>query len=298
MVLTDILKRWQVLKGKPALLCTGTDEHGMKIQQAASNADRDPQDFCDEVSNKFKHLAERANLSHDRFIRTTDEDHREAVQHFWTLLNERGYIYESKHQGWYCVSDETYYPESQIEKRLDPVTGRTFMASQETGKEVEWTSEANYHFKLSTFRDRLLEYYKQHPHFIVPNSRMVEVTSWLEAGLEDLSISRPISRLTWGIPVPQDESQTIYVWLDALVNYATVAGFPGQSFHDGSAGWPADVHVIGKDIMRFHCVYWPAFLMALDLPLPKQILTHAHWTMENQVRLSSPPPYQLSPQIY
>lgn len=282
MVLTDILKRWQLLKGRAAYLSTGTDEHGMKIQQAADTAGKHPQEFCDEVSQKFLHLVERANLSHDHFIRTTDEDHKEAVQYFWTLLQDRGFIYESKHQGWYCVSDETYYPESQIEKRLDPVTGRTFMASQETGKEVEWTSEANYHFRLSAFRDKLLAYYAEHPDFIIPSARMAEVTSWLEAGLEDLSISRPISRLTWGIPVPQDESQTIYVWLDALVNYATVAGFPGQSFHDGTGGWPADVHVIGKDIMRFHCIYWPAFLMALDLPLPKQILTHAHWTMENQ----------------
>ncbi len=281
MVLTDILKRWQVLKGRPALLSTGTDEHGMKIQRASEAAGQPPLEFCDEVSQKFSTLAERADISNDFFIRTTNEQHKDAVQYFWTLLMDRGFIYVSKHEGWYCVSDETYYPETQIEKRLDPVTGRTFMASQETGKDVEWTSERNYHFKLSAFRDRLIDYYKSNPNFIVPQTRMNEVTQWLEAGLEDLSVSRPSSRLTWGIPVPQDDTQTIYVWLDALVNYATVAGFPSQPFFDGTGGWPADVHVIGKDIMRFHCIYWPAFLMALDLPLPKQILTHAHWTMGN-----------------
>lgn len=280
MVLTDILKRWQVLKGRPSYLSTGTDEHGLKIQQAAFDASKHPQEFCDEVSEKFRHLAARANISHDHFIRTTDEDHKEAVQYFWTLLQDRGLIYEKKHEGWYCVSDETFYPESAVHKTLSPWSGRTGMASKETGKEVTWTSEVNYHFRLSAFRDKLLEHYIAHPSSIVPDTRMAEVRGWLRDGLEDLSISRPVDRLSWGIPVPQDASQTIYVWLDALVNYATVAGFPGQSFHDGTGGWPADVHVIGKDIMRFHCIYWPAFLMALDLPLPKQILTHAHWTMD------------------
>ncbi|KFY63419.1 hypothetical protein V496_03964, partial [Pseudogymnoascus sp. VKM F-4515 (FW-2607)] len=279
MVLTDILKRFQELKGRKAILCTGTDEHGMKIQQAASLSNEDPKEFCDRVSETFKQLAARANLSYDHFIRTTDPTHKEAVQHFWQLLQERGYIYEKKHQGWYSVSDETFYPESGIEKRLDPATGRTFMAAQETGKEVEWTAEKNYHFRLSALKEPLLAFYKQNPHFVVPASRMRDIERWVSDGLEDLSVSRPINRLTWGIRVPDDESQTIYVWLDALVNYITTAGFPSGSFFDGVAGWPADVHVIGKDIMRFHCIYWPAFLLALDLPLPKQVLTHAHWTL-------------------
>ncbi|KAL5349977.1 methionyl-tRNA synthetase [Pseudogymnoascus australis] len=279
MVLTDILKRFQELKGRKAILCTGTDEHGMKIQQAASLSNEDPKEFCDRVSETFKQLAARANLSYDHFIRTTDPTHKEAVQHFWQLLQERGYIYEKKHQGWYSVSDETFYPESGIEKRLDPATGRTFMAAQETGKEVEWTAEKNYHFRLSALKEPLLAFYKQNPNFVVPASRMRDIEHWVSDGLEDLSVSRPINRLTWGIRVPDDESQTIYVWLDALVNYITTAGFPSGSFFDGVAGWPADVHVIGKDIMRFHCIYWPAFLLALDLPLPKQVLTHAHWTL-------------------
>ncbi|KAI9046532.1 hypothetical protein LZ554_009279 [Drepanopeziza brunnea f. sp. 'monogermtubi'] len=282
MVLTDILKRWQVLRGKKAILCTGTDEHGMKIQQAAQQAQTPPKEFCDLTAETFQSLVKRAGLSNDHFVRTTDSDHREAVQYFWQMLKEREYIYESKHEGWYCVSDETYYPESTIEKRLDPFTGRTFMASQETGKEVEWTSEKNYHFRLSVFQDRLLDFYKANPEFVVPASRMTDVVKWVSAGLDDLSVSRPVERLTWGIPVPEDESQTIYVWLDALVNYITKAGYPWAPGKENALGWPADVQVIGKDIVRFHCIYWPAFLLALDISPPKQILTHAHWTLNHQ----------------
>jgi methionyl-tRNA synthetase len=282
MVLTDILKRWQILRGRKAILCTGTDEHGMKIQRAAAQARTPPKEFCDLTAETFKALAKRAGLSNDHFVRTTDQDHKEAVQYFWHMLREREYIYESKHEGWYCVSDETYYPESAIEKRLDPFTGRTFMASQETGKEVEWTSEANYHFRLSAFKNRLLEFYKANPNFIVPVSRMNDVVRWVSEGLEDLSISRPVERLSWGIRVPDDESQTIYVWLDALINYITKAGYPWAPGRERSLGWPADVQVIGKDIVRFHCIYWPAFLLALDIDPPKQILTHAHWTLGHQ----------------
>ena len=282
MILTDILKRWQVLKGEKAILCTGTDEHGMKIQQAAAKAKTPPKEFCDQNAETFKTLAKRAALSNDHFVRTTDADHKEAVQYFWQMLKDRGLIYESKHEGWYCVSDETYYPESTIEKRLDPFTGRTFMASQETGKEVEWTSEANYHFRLSIFKDELLEFYKANPEFVVPATRMADVVKWVSDGLEDLSVSRPVGRLNWGIRVPDDESQTIYVWLDALINYITKAGYPWAPGQENVGGWPANVQVIGKDIVRFHCIYWPAFLLALDLEPPKQILTHAHWTLGHQ----------------
>jgi methionyl-tRNA synthetase len=274
MVLTDILKRWQVLKGKKAILCTGTDEHGMKIQQAAARADTPSQAFCDKNAETFKRLAKQVGMANDHFVRTTDADHKEAVQYFWYMLKERGYIYESKHEGWYCVSDETYYPESTIEKRLDPFTGRTFMASQETGKEVEWTSERNYHLRL--------EFYRSNPEFVVPATRMNNIVQQVSEGLQDLSVSRPVERLTWGITVPDDESHTIYVWLDALINYITKAGYPWAPGNESKLGWPADVQVIGKDIIRFHCIYWPAFLMALDIPLPKQILIHSHWTLGRQ----------------
>jgi methionyl-tRNA synthetase len=279
MILADILKRWKVLQGKPAILCTGTDEHGMKIQGAAARAKIEPREFCDKGAETFKNLARRAGLSNDHFVRTTDQDHKDTVLYVWRKLRDKGYIYSSKHEGWYCVSDETFYPESAIEKRLDPFSGRIFMASSETGKEVEWTSEANYHFPLTAFRDRLLEFYQQNPHFVVPERRMQNVINWVKHDLKDLSVSRPADRLTWGIRVPDDETQTIYVWLDALVNYITKAGYPWGSGKETAGGWPADVHVIGKDIVRFHCIYWPAFLLALGITPPKQILTHAHWTM-------------------
>ncbi|KAI9724490.1 MAG: hypothetical protein M1812_000558 [Candelaria pacifica] len=282
MVLTDILKRWQTLQGKNAILCTGTDEHGMKIQRAASQAGSEPKPFCDKGAETFKDLARRAEVTHDHFVRTTDPDHREAVEYVWFLLRDRGYIYSSKHEGWYSVSDETFYPQSAVHLILDPRTGRKMMTSIETGKEVEWTSESNYHFRLSAFKDRLLDFYAQNPKFVVPASRMKDVVQAVSTGLEDLSVSRPVERLTWGIRVPDDETQTIYVWLDALINYITKAGYPWTPGEDSAGGWPADCQVIGKDIVRFHCIYWPAFLLALDISPPKQILTHAHWTLDHQ----------------
>lgn len=280
LILTDVLKRWQLLKGdRNATLLTGTDEHGMKIQKAATKAHTDAKAFCDRHARQFLQLADAANVSYDRFIRTTDQDHIDAVDFFWRELNRRGYLYESKHEGWYSVSDETFYPESQVHLVLEPSSGRKMHASIETGKEVEWTSETNYHFRMSDFKDRLLQHYKENPTFIVPNSRMNFIIKEVESGLQDLSVSRPTSRLSWGIRVPDDESQTIYVWLDALINYLTFTGYPSPASGTKPPFWPPDVQVIGKDIIRFHCIYWPAFLMALDLPLPKKFLTHAHWTM-------------------
>ncbi|KAH6612687.1 tRNA synthetases class I (M)-domain-containing protein [Boeremia exigua] len=195
------------------------------------------------------------------------------------MLQENGLIYEQKHEGWYSITDECFYPQSGVQPWIEPSTGRKIMTSIETGSEVEWSSEENYHFRLSLFRERLLEFYKANPEWIVPEHRMKDVVRAVESGLEDLSISRPYDRLTWGIRVPEDESQTIYVWLDALMNYATKAGYPFTPGKEQEGGWPADCHVIGKDIVRFHCIYWPAFLMALGLPLPKKILTHGHWTL-------------------
>ncbi|KAL8936974.1 MAG: hypothetical protein Q9216_004651 [Gyalolechia sp. 2 TL-2023] len=280
LVLTDVFKRYHALKGKKAILCTGTDEHGMKIQQAAQKDDQDVRAFCNENYKSFDLLAKRADIQYDHFIRTSEPDHRFAVQHFWLMLKDREYIYTSKHEGWYSVSDETFYPQSGIHLALDPSTGRKFMAARETGKEVEWSSEVNYHFRLSSLRDRLLQHYEENPEFIQPSARMQDVVQHVTAGLSDLSVSRPVERLSWGIPVPDDPSQTIYVWLDALINYLTKSNYPFQiPGNEHAAGWPADVHVIGKDIVRFHCIYWPAFLLALNLPLPKQIMTHAHWTL-------------------
>lgn len=279
MVLADVIKRWQQLKGSKAILCTGTDEHGMKIQQAAAKAGIEPKDFCDKGAEVFRDLAGRLDVSNDVFVRTSDVKHKEAVQYAWQMLEQERYIYESKHEGWYSVSDETFYPKGQVELIVEPQTGRKIMVSIETGKEVEWTSERNYHFRLSAFKDPLLRFYEQNPDFILPRFRMDDMIREVSSGLEDLSISRPVDRLTWGVRVPNDNSQTIYVWLDALLNYATAAGYPFSPGSQDAGGWPANVHIIGKDIMRFHCIYWPAFLMALDLPLPKQILTHGHWTL-------------------
>lgn len=282
MLLADVLKRWQKFKRREAILCTGTDEHGMKMQQAAEKAKVHPQVMCDENAETFKDLASRVGIDYDIFMRTTSSKHKEAVEYAWQILMERGYIYESKHEGWYSVSDETFYPPSQVQLTIDPPTGRKIMTSIETGKEVEWTSESNYHFRLSAFRDKLLAFYKENPQWIVPQTRMDDVVKQVSEKLEDLSISRPSSRLTWGVKVPTDSTQTIYVWLDALLNYATAVGYPFTPGQESSGGWPADVHVIGKDIVRFHCIYWPAFLMALDLPLPRRILSHAHWTLNKQ----------------
>jgi methionyl-tRNA synthetase len=253
----------------------------MKIQKAAQKAETDTKVFCDQTMKQFDHLARKANISYDRFIRTTDPDHKEAVEHFWRELKHRGYIYEAKHEGWYSISDETFFPSSAVNLIRDPATGRKMMVSIETGREVEWTSETNYHFKLSAFRDRLLNHYEQNPDFVVPAARMNHIIQEVKTGLGDLSVSRPAQRLTWGIRVPNDDSQTIYVWLDALVNYLTQAGYPFPDGKGKATEWPPDVQVVGKDIMKFHCIYWPAFLMALNLPLPKQILTHAHWTMNH-----------------
>lgn len=257
-------------------MLTGTDEHGMKIQAAAKAAKKKPQQFCDEISTVFRDLPDRANVQYDKFIRTTDSAHKESVTHFWNVLVNKGFIYKASHKGWYSVSDETFFPESAVEEQTDTLTGLAQKVSIETGNVVTWTEEENYHFRLSAMRDRLLQFYRENPAFIVPQSRYIEVIAAVESGLQDLSISRPRSRLTWGIPVPDDSSQTIYVWLDALVNYLSAAGYPGSPDL-----WPADLHVIGKDIVRFHCIFWPAFLMAADLEPPKQVLAHSHWTMAN-----------------
>ncbi|KAI1452703.1 methionyl-tRNA synthetase [Annulohypoxylon moriforme] len=283
MLIADVLKRWQVLKSRPAILSTGTDEHGMKVQQAAYLQDVHPKAMCDANSETFRDLAKKANIDYDFFIRTTDPEHKDAVEYFWNRLKESGYIYETTHTGWYCVSDETYYPETMIKKRISPLTGKPFMASVETGNMVEWQEEHNYHFRLTAFKDRLLKLYTDNPNFVVPKTRLAEVISWVENNLEDLSISRPRSRLEWGIPVPDDPDQVIYVWVDALINYLTVAGYPvWPPGSEHAKGWPADIHVVGKDIVRFHSVYWPALLMALDLPLPKTVLSHGHWLMSKQ----------------
>lgn len=287
MVLADVFKRWQTLKGRPAILCTGTDEHGMKVQRAAAKADQPPKDFCDANAQKFRDVARSLTLSEHDFIRTTDPHHGLAVQAFWRELAARGLIYEGKHKGWYSVSDECFYPEAMVERSFAPGTGKVVMSAVESGSEVEWVEEKTYHFRMTAFKEKLLEFYAANEEWIEPRTKMHEVRSWVENNLEDLSISRPANRLSWGIPVPDDPGHTIYVWLDALVNYLSNIGYPNwpggataaRGTSAAAAGWPADVQVIGKDILRFHGVYWPALLLALDLQPPKRLLAHAHWTI-------------------
>ncbi|KAI9490352.1 tRNA synthetases class I (M)-domain-containing protein [Zychaea mexicana] len=287
-VIADTLKRYYALKGADAYLCTGTDEHGLKIQQAAAKNNASPLDFCDRVSESFRQLCDAADISYTTFIRTTEPRHAKAVAALWTELEKNGYIYKGKHEGWYAVSDEAFYASNQVKEAIDEKTSEKVMVAIESGQRVEWTEEENYKFKLSAFQEPLLKWINDNPTAIVPGNRRNEVTSWIKAGLSDLSVSRLRSRLDWGIPVPSDPGHTIYVWLDALANYLTANGYPWpnkeNSVSDSQVAnvWPADVHVVGKDIVRFHAIYWPAFLMAAQLPLPKQILAHAHWTMGKQ----------------
>ncbi|ORY96367.1 tRNA synthetases class I (M)-domain-containing protein [Syncephalastrum racemosum] len=239
-----------------------------------------PIDFCDKVSDSFKRLCDTADISYTTFMRTTEPRHAKAVSELWKTLEKKGYLYKGKHEGWYAVSDEAFYTDSQVTKVKDESTGRQLTIANESGQVVEWTVEENYKFKLSAFQDRLLQWIDDNPKAIVPENRRNEVVSWIKQGLGDLSVSRLRSRLDWGIQVPGDADHTIYVWLDALTNYMTAAGYPWRSKEDmDKSYWPANVHIVGKDIIRFHAIYWPAFLMAAGLPLPKQILAHAHWTM-------------------
>lgn len=286
MLIADTRTRWEKLNPtKLAYMLTGTDEHGLKIQNTAEKLGVEPKELVDKVSNNFKSLASQLNIEYDRFIRTTDLDHVEVAQYFWNLMMEKGYIYKGTHSGWYCISDETFYPESSIEEVEKD--GKVIKISSETRNEVVYETETNYFFKLSSFQADLIEYLKQNPHFIQPQHRYKFILNELvTTPLPDLSVSRPSSRLIWGIDVPHDSSQKIYVWFDALLNYLTATGFPKGFEQEGNRfitpernPWPA-THVIGKDIIRFHCIYWPIFLMAAGIELPKQVIVHSHWLCE------------------
>ena len=264
-------------------MSTGTDEHGIKIQQAAATNKMTPQEHVDFVSRKFQHLADLMNVRYDRFIRTTDEDHRMAVTEMWKRLKDRGFIYKGSHEGWYSVSDECFYPDSQVMEVPSIINvGKVEHVSKETGKLVERVTEENYMFSLSKFRDPLLDWLRKNPAVVYPSNQYNQVLAWIGEGLPDISISRPRNRQTWGIKVPDDENHTIYVWIDALTNYLTITGFPTQwDFHSSQPDFRPQTHIIGKDILRFHAIYWPALLMAAGLPPPQRIISHAHWTSAN-----------------
>ncbi|WP_182421901.1 methionine--tRNA ligase [Aureimonas sp. ME7] len=264
LIATDVIARFKRLDGYDVLFLTGTDEHGIKMLQTARNLGLSPLELADRNSAEFQEMGRQLASSNDDFIRTTEERHRAASQEIWRRMAQAGDIYKDSYAGWYSVRDEAYYAEE--ETRLTE-TG-TRIGPQ--GSPVEWVAEESYFFRLSDFADRLLRHYEDNPDFIGPNERRNEIISFVKSGLKDLSISR--TTFDWGIPVPEDESHVMYVWVDALTNYLTATGFPGQG--ERSAFWPADLHVIGKDIVRFHAVYWPAFLLSAGLPLPKRVFVH------------------------
>ncbi|MBJ6125693.1 methionine--tRNA ligase [Microvirga splendida] len=265
VVASDAIARFKRIDGYDVFFMTGTDEHGLKIQQTADKSGTSPKAFVDDMAAKFQAMADRLNCSYDRFIRTTDADHLPSTQELWRRMQEKGDIYLSKYSGWYSVRDEAYYDEAELTKQPDG----SWRAP--TGTPVEWIEEESYFFRLSAYQDRLLAHYKDHPDFISPETRRNEITSFVRSGLQDLSISR--TTFNWGLPVPGDPKHVMYVWIDALNNYVTGCGFPNESDPRWNY-WPADVHIIGKDIVRFHTVYWPAFLMSAELPLPKRVFGH------------------------
>jgi methionyl-tRNA synthetase len=267
----DAIARRQRLMGFDTYFLTGTDEHGQKIERAAQAAGKTPQQFTDEVSAEFRALWDRMGLSYNDYIRTTSDRHKRGVQALWKVLCDKGYIYKGSYSGQYCVFDEMYVEVGPGEP------------CPECGRPTETVKEENYFFKLSAFEDGLLKLYTQQPDFIRPETRRNEVISFVRSGLRDLSISR--STFSWGIPVPGDPRHVIYVWLDALANYITALGYGSDDPSKYEKYWPADVHMIGKEIVRFHCVYWPAFLMAAGLPLPNAIVAHG-WLLFEENKMS------------
>uniref|UniRef100_A0A182Y774 Methionine--tRNA ligase, mitochondrial n=1 Tax=Anopheles stephensi TaxID=30069 RepID=A0A182Y774_ANOST len=278
-VIADAIHRFnQITSGTEPGACflsTGTDEHGLKIQQAAIKHSTSTEDYCNAIASKYRELFARFKIDYTRFIRTTDTDHRQAVHAFWRSLAASDSIYSASYSGWYCVPDETFLTDSQLKENE-----RGEKCSLESGHPVEWTEEQNYMFRLGRYQEEVRHWVKGlEGRRIQPDKFSRILLQYLEEPLPDISISRPMSRVSWGIPVPSDPSQSVYVWLDALVNYLTVAGYPRENFQ---TRWPPTVQVLGKDILKFHGIYWPAFLMAANLEPPRQLLVHSHWTVDNQ----------------
>ena len=276
-IVADFFARFKRISDYKVFFLTGTDEHGQKIQRAAAEVNKDTQQFCDEISSNFMALSKILNLSNDDFIRTTEKRHKISVEYLWNILEKKNEIYLSKYSGWYSVSDEAFYSENEI------VTKDDIKICKSSGSKVEWVEEESFFFKLSKWEKKLLEYYEKNPDFINPLSRRNEVISFVKSGLKDLSVSR--KSITWGINVPSRKDHIIYVWLDALTNYLSALDYPNTESDKYKSFWPASVHIIGKDILRFHAVYWPAFLLAADLPLPKTVYGHG-WILSNEEKMS------------
>jgi len=270
-LVADAVARAHRLMGEDVFFLTGTDEHGQKVERAAQKAGLPPKVFADGMAANFFDLLPLINASNDGFIRTTEPRHHAAAQALWRRVRDNGFIYKSKYEGWYCTVDEVFVPETQL------VNGRCNIC----GNPVEKLAEESYFFRLSAFQQPLLEHYRNNPDFLTPAIRRNEMISFLEAGLEDLSVSR--TSFTWGIPVPDDPAHVMYVWFDALTNYMTAVGYGSEGPADAATlekYWPADVHLIGKEIVRQHAVYWPAFLLAAGLPLPRHVVSHGWWLMD------------------
>lgn len=261
-IAADILARFKRLDGYEVFFLTGTDDHGQKIYRTAQEKKISPQKMTDEISQNFIDMCTFFNISNDRFIRTSEQTHHEAVRAIWRKLEEKGDIYKDKYEGWYCVREEEFYTENEL------VKNERGEWQTPTNSPVEWVKEDSYFFRLSKYQERLLRYYEKFPNFVEPKTRLNEITSFVKGGLLDISISR--SSFDWGVKAPTEDNHIAYVWLDALTNYITACGYPNKEMKF----WPADLHLIGKDILRFHAVYWPAFLMSAELELPKKIFAH------------------------
>ena len=272
-IAADVLARWMRLEGRDVFFLTGTDEHGQKVAQAAAAAGQDPQAFVDGLAAEFADMAAKMNISNDDFIRTTEPRHKDGCAALWKVLADKGEIYLGHYEGWYALRDESFYGEDEIVTRPDGTKVSPF------GSPVEWVREPNYLFRLSQWGDRLLAFYEANPDFLGPLSTRNEILSFVRGGMTDLSVSR--ASLTWGVPVPGDPDQVMYVWLDALANYITALGYPDPAAKRWTF-WPADIHFVGKDIARFHTVFWPAFLMAAGLPVPKRVYANGWWTVEGE----------------
>ncbi len=275
----DVLARFKRLDGYDVKFLTGTDEHGQKVEKSARQSGMEPAAFTDRMSQNFRDLSASMQFTNDDFVRTTEERHIRACQALWTRLKERDQIYLGTYAGWYAVRDEAFYAESEV---TDAPGGKGEGTGKiaPTGAEVEWVEEPSYFFRLSAWQEPLLRFYEDNPGFILPRTRRNEVISFVKGGLRDLSVSRTSFR--WGVPVPGDADHIMYVWLDALTNYITAVGYPETESDAYAAYWPADLHMVGKDIVRFHAVYWPAFLMAADLEPPKRVFAHGWWTNEGE----------------
>ncbi len=276
-IITDVFARFKRLDGHDVFFLTGTDEHGLKIQKAAKKNNLEPLVYCNKISKVFKDLSIKLNLSNDDFIRTTEERHYNSVKDLWNRLVKSGDIYLSKYEGWYSVSDEAYYNEDEIIEK-DGKKVSTF-----SGSLVEWVEEESFFFKLSAWEKKLLDFYDNNRKFILPETRRNEVINFVKSGLKDLSVSR--TSFTWGIKVPNNENHVIYVWLDALTNYLSALNFPNTDDPKFKKFWPASLHVIGKDILRFHAIYWPAFLLAAGIKPPSRVFGHG-WILSGDEKMS------------